>query len=49
VIATSLLIPFEVYELIHKPSLLKAGGIAVNVTIVAYLGYALRKRLQQGR
>jgi uncharacterized membrane protein (DUF2068 family) len=46
VIATSLLIPFEVYELIHKPSLLKAGGIVVNVAIVAYLAYALRRRLQ---
>ena len=47
VIATSLLIPLELYELIHKPSLLKAGGIAVNVAIVAYLVYALRKRLAE--
>jgi uncharacterized membrane protein (DUF2068 family) len=47
VIATSVLIPFEVYELIHKPSLLKAVGIAVNIAIVAYLVYALRKRLEQ--
>src|SRR5262245_24794032 len=39
VIATSLLIPFEVYELIHKPSLIKAGGIVVNIAIVAYLVY----------
>jgi uncharacterized membrane protein (DUF2068 family) len=45
VIATSVLIPFEVYELIHKPSLLKAGGITVNIAIVAYLVYALRRRL----
>jgi uncharacterized membrane protein (DUF2068 family) len=37
VIATSLLVPFELYELIHKPSLLKAGGLAVNVAIVIYL------------
>jgi uncharacterized membrane protein (DUF2068 family) len=47
VIATSLLIPVEVYELIHKPSLLKAGGIVVNIVIVAYLVYALRKRLER--
>ena len=45
VIATSLLIPFEVYELIHKPSIVKAAGIAVNVAIVAYLAHALRRRL----
>lgn len=49
VIATSLLVPFELYELVHKPSLLKAGGIVVNIAIVAYLVYALRKRLEQER
>jgi uncharacterized membrane protein (DUF2068 family) len=37
VIATSLLIPFELYELVHKPSALKAAGLAVNVLIVIYL------------
>jgi len=31
VIATSLLIPVELYELARKPSIWKAGGIAVNV------------------
>jgi uncharacterized membrane protein (DUF2068 family) len=45
VIATSLLIPFELYELAHKPSLLKAAGTAVNVAIVAYLALRLRRRL----
>lgn len=49
VIATSLLIPLEVYELIHKPSLLKAAGIVINIAIVAYLVYALRKRLREER
>jgi uncharacterized membrane protein (DUF2068 family) len=37
VVATSLLIPLELYELVRSPSLLKAGGIAVNVAIVIYL------------
>ena len=45
VIATSLLIPLEVYELARKPTLLKAGGIAINVAIVAYLAWLLRRRL----
>src|SRR5438132_2957453 len=45
VIATSLLLPFELYELARKPSLLKAGGIAVNIAIVAYLAWMLRRRL----
>src|SRR6266567_1743306 len=45
VIATSLLIPFELYELAARPSLWKAGGILVNVVIVIYLASALRRRL----
>jgi uncharacterized membrane protein (DUF2068 family) len=49
VIATSLLIPFELYELAHKPSFVKAAGIAVNVAIVAYLAYALQRRLAHER
>ena len=44
VIATSLLIPFELYELVHRPSVWKAGGLAVNVAIVAYLAQLLRRR-----
>jgi hypothetical protein len=36
-LATSLLVPFELYELVRKPSLWKAGGILVNVLIVLYL------------
>ena len=43
-IATSLLIPLELYELILKPSLLKAGGIAVNIAIVGFLAWMLRRR-----
>jgi uncharacterized membrane protein (DUF2068 family) len=44
VIATSLLIPFELYELVHRPSVWKAGGIVVNVAIVGYLAQLLRHR-----
>jgi len=46
VIATSLLIPFEVYEVARKPSAWKAAGIAVNVAIVAYLAWRLHRRLR---
>lgn len=45
VIATSLLIPFELYELVTRPSVWKAGGILINVLIVLYLARALRRRL----
>ena len=44
VIATSLLIPFELYELVHKPTALKAGGLALNVLIVLYLIRVVRRR-----
>jgi uncharacterized membrane protein (DUF2068 family) len=44
VIATSLLIPFELYELGRDPSLWKAGGILVNVMVVLYLIWLVRRR-----
>ena len=43
--ATSLLIPFELYELAIRPSLWKAGGLVLNVLIVVYLASTLRRRL----
>jgi uncharacterized membrane protein (DUF2068 family) len=49
VIATSLLIPFELYELAIRPSLWKAGGILVNLVIVAYLARSLRRRITAAR
>ena len=42
-IATSLLVPFEIYELIQKPSPLKAAGLAVNILIVLYLLRVVRR------
>jgi uncharacterized membrane protein (DUF2068 family) len=44
VVATSLLIPFELYELVHRPSIWKVVGIAINLLIVAYLIRLLRHR-----
>ena len=49
VIATSILIPFELYELARKPSVWKAAGIAVNVAIAVYLARLLRRRLKEAR
>lgn len=47
VFATSLLLPFELYELVRRPSLWKAGGIVVNLAIVVYLAYLLRRRVRE--
>jgi uncharacterized membrane protein (DUF2068 family) len=44
VVATSLLVPVEAYELVRRPSVLKGVGIAVNILIVAYLIRAVRRR-----
>ena len=49
VIATSLLIPLEMYELVRHPSVWKAGGLAVNVLIVVYLVHVLRQHLERRR
>jgi uncharacterized membrane protein (DUF2068 family) len=37
VITTSGLIPFEVYELIHRPTGVKAAAMVVNIAIAIYL------------
>jgi uncharacterized membrane protein (DUF2068 family) len=47
VVATSLLIPLELYEVVRHPTALKAGGLVVNVLIVAYLVHLLRRRLNR--
>jgi uncharacterized membrane protein (DUF2068 family) len=47
VVATSLLIPLEVYELVRRPTMLKAVGIAVNVLIVIYLIRVVRRRTRR--
>ena len=49
VIATSLLVPIEVYELVARPSLWKAGGILINLVIVGYLVRGLRRRVGLAR
>ena len=46
VIATGVLIPFEVYEVFHRPTLFKVGALLLNLAVVGYLGY--RKRLFVG-
>jgi hypothetical protein len=41
-IATTLLLPLEIYELSHRLSLLKIIGFIINVAVVVYLLYAKR-------
>jgi uncharacterized membrane protein (DUF2068 family) len=41
-IATALLLPFEVYEIVHRVSVLKVIGFVINLAIVIYLIYDKR-------
>jgi uncharacterized membrane protein (DUF2068 family) len=43
VIATSSLVPFEIYELVKKPTLVRMSLLLLNVGIVIYLIATLRK------
>ncbi len=42
-IATASLIPFELYELVHHATLAKAIVLIVNIAIVIYLWYLLKR------
>src|SRR3981189_2837702 len=46
VIATGLLIPYELYEVIRHVTLFKVGALVLNLAVVGYLAY--RKRLFVG-
>jgi uncharacterized membrane protein (DUF2068 family) len=48
VFVTASFIPFEIYELFHKVTALKAVGIAVNALIVAYLVLRLWRERKAG-
>jgi uncharacterized membrane protein (DUF2068 family) len=37
-------IPFELYELFHRYSWLSLGALAINVLVVALMGYALARK-----
>lgn len=43
VVATSLLLIPELWEIAKKPTFLKVGGLIVNLAIVAYLLWRLRR------
>ena len=48
-IMTASLIPIELYEIIHHPTLTKVGILVINVAIVVYLVLQIRKRRSEAR
>lgn len=43
VVITGSLLPFEIYELFHRPSFAKGAVLAINTAVFAYLIHRLRK------
>jgi uncharacterized membrane protein (DUF2068 family) len=41
---TASFLPFEIYEMVHEPSVVKAAVIITNIAIVVYLSIRVRKR-----
>ena len=49
VVSTSLLLPFELYEVIEQVSMLRIGVLLLNLVIVAYLISQLRRHTLRAR
>ncbi|HZC81391.1 MAG TPA: DUF2127 domain-containing protein, partial [Nitrospiraceae bacterium] len=49
VVSTSLLLPFELYEVIEQVSILRIGVLLLNLVIVAYLVSQLRRHTLRAR
>jgi uncharacterized membrane protein (DUF2068 family) len=42
IVVTASFLPFEIYEMVHEPSVVKAAVISINSAIVVYLAVRLR-------
>jgi uncharacterized membrane protein (DUF2068 family) len=49
VVSTSLLLPFELYEVIEQVSILRVGVLLLNLVIVLYLISQLRRHTLRSR
>lgn len=43
IIATAALVPVEVYEVVQRLSIIRVGALVLNLAIVAYLAWQLRR------
>ena len=44
IVATGSLIPFEIYELVHRATAMKIALLAINIAVVVYLIIRVRRR-----
>jgi len=49
VITTAGLIPFEIYEIIHHPTWLKAAAMLINIVLAAYLAVDVRREAMEAQ
>jgi uncharacterized membrane protein (DUF2068 family) len=49
VITTSGLIPFEIYEIIHHPTWLKAAAMLINIVVAVYLAVDVRREAMEAQ
>jgi uncharacterized membrane protein (DUF2068 family) len=49
VVSTSLLLPFELYEVVEQVSILRIGVLLLNLAIVAYLVSQLKRHTLRAR
>lgn len=46
--ATTVFLPWEVYEICRHPDLIRVGVLVANLVVLAYLSWSLRRRLRRG-
>lgn len=46
--ATTVFLPWEVYEIVRRPDWIRTGVLVVNLVVLAYLTWSLRRRLRRG-
>jgi len=46
--ATTIFLPWEIYEIARHRDLIRVGVLVTNLAVLAYLSWSLRKRLRRG-
>lgn len=46
--ATTVFLPWEIYEIVHRPDWIRFGVFLVNLGVLGYLSWSLRQRLRRG-
>jgi uncharacterized membrane protein (DUF2068 family) len=45
--ATTIFLPWEIYEIVRRPDWIRVGVLVVNLAVLAYLTWALRRSLRR--